>query len=106
MFFYRQEQESLLRTEAEDRCHTLTKKLEFNEQVHAQQIVEMRERLEQSQATIISLESRLTQATKNDIAIPEVLKQVREQAEHELKRYQLESEENYTRNVSIKKICT
>ncbi|XP_053383865.1 uncharacterized protein LOC123536790 [Mercenaria mercenaria] len=99
----RQEQESLIRTEAEDRCHTLTKKLEFNEQVHAQQIVELRERFEQSQALVISLESRLSQAIKNDIAIPEVLKQVREQAEHELKRYQLESEENYTRNISALK---
>ncbi|XP_060595540.1 uncharacterized protein LOC132749698 isoform X4 [Ruditapes philippinarum] len=99
----RQEQESLLRTEAEDRCHTLTKKLEFNEQVHAQQLAELRERLEQNQALVISLESRLSQATKNDIAIPEVLKQVREQAEHELKKYQVESEENYTRNISALK---
>lgn len=97
---YRQEQESLLRTEADDRCHTLVKKLEFNEQVHAQQMAELKERLEQSQATVISLESRINASTKNDLAIPDVLKQVREHAESELKRYQFESQEHYNRNVS------
>ena len=97
---YRQEQEALLRAEAEDRCHTLVKKLEFNDEVHTQQVNELRERLEQSQATIISLELRLNEASKNDSAIPDILKQVREQAEMELKRYQLESNETYSRNVS------
>jgi len=76
------------------------KKLEFNEHVHAQEIAELRERLEQSQATIISLESRINTSTKNDLAIPDVLKQVREQAEIELKRYQFESQDQYNRNVS------
>ncbi|XP_052240589.1 uncharacterized protein LOC127851093 isoform X4 [Dreissena polymorpha] len=100
---HRQEQESLLRTEAEDQCHILRKKLEFNEQVHVQQMVEIRERLEQSQAMIISLESRINANTKNDMAIPDVLKQVREQAEIEFKRYQLESEEKYNRNIGALK---
>ena len=95
----RQEQASLLRTEADDRCHTLTKKMEFNEQVQAQQIAELRERLEQSAATIISLESRVRDLTKTDMSIPEVLQQVRESSEIELRRYQMESEENYNRNV-------
>ncbi|KAL4224796.1 Intermediate filament tail domain-containing protein [Mactra antiquata] len=99
----RAEQESLLRTEADDRCHSLTKKLEFNEQVHAQQLAEIKERLEQSQCTVISLESRLGQMAKNDVAIPDILKQVREQAQFEFKRYQMESEENYNRNLSALK---
>ncbi|XP_052799852.1 uncharacterized protein LOC128231279 isoform X3 [Mya arenaria] len=100
---HRQGQEALLRKEAEDKCHTLVKKIEFNEQVHTQEMAEMRERLEQSQATIISLESRINQSTKNDLAIPDVMKQVREQAEIEFKRYQMESEETYSRNISALK---
>lgn len=101
IYLYRAEQESLLRTEADDRCHSLRKKLEFTEQVHAQQVAELRERMEQSQATVISLESRLGVIAKNDVAIPDILKQVREQAQFELKRYQVESEENYNRNVGF-----
>ena len=100
----RQEQEALLRKEAEDKCHTLVKKLEFNEQVHAQQMAELRERFEQSQATIISLESRINLAAQHDMAIPEVLKQVREQAEIEFNRYKIESEETYSRNVSVQEL--
>ena len=73
--------------------------MEFNEQVHSQQIAELRERLEQSAATIISLESRVRDLTKTDMSIPEVLQQVRESSEIELRRYQMESEENYSRNV-------
>ena len=97
---FRQEQESLLRTESDDRCHTLTKKMEFNEQVQAQQIAELRERLEQSAATIISLEARVRDLTKTDMSIPQVLQQVRDSSEMELRRYQIESEETYNRNVS------
>ena len=98
-FCCRQEQVSLLRTEADDRCHTLTKKMEFNEQVQAQQIAELKERLEQSAATVISLESRVRDLTKTDMSIPQVLQQVRDSSEIELRRYQIESEETYNRNV-------
>lgn len=73
--------------------------MEFNDQVQAQQIAELRERLEQSAATIISLESRVRDLTKTDMSIPEILQQVRESSEIELRRYQMESEENYNRNV-------
>ena len=96
---FRQEQESLLRTEADDHCHSLTKKMEFNDQVHAQQIAELRERLEQSAATVISLESCVRDLTKTDMSIPQVLQQVRDNSEMELRRYQMESEEQYNRNV-------
>ena len=74
--------------------------MEFNEQVQAQQIAELRERLEQSAATIISLEARVRDLTKTDMSIPQVLQQVRDSSEMELRRYQIESEETYNRNVS------
>ena len=74
--------------------------MEFNEQVQAQQIAELRERLEQSAATIISLEGRVRDLTKTDMSIPQVLQQVRDSSEMELQRYQIESEETYNRNVS------
>lgn len=74
--------------------------MQFAEQVNSQQAIELRERLENSTATILSLEARVRDANKVDTSIPELLKQVREAAEEELRKYQLESEEQYNRNVS------
>ncbi|KAL3841700.1 hypothetical protein ACJMK2_019808 [Sinanodonta woodiana] len=99
----RYEKETLMLRDSEDRFQQLRKKMEFDEQVHSQQILELQDRLENSSATVISLESRLRDLSRTDEAIPEILKQVREASDQELKRFRIESEEQYNRNISALK---
>ncbi|KAJ8299332.1 hypothetical protein KUTeg_023392 [Tegillarca granosa] len=77
--------------------------MQLAEQINSQQTIELRERLENSTATILSLEARVRDANKVDTSIPELLKQVREAAEEELRKYQAESEEQYNRNIAALK---
>ncbi|KAK3576197.1 hypothetical protein CHS0354_016020 [Potamilus streckersoni] len=99
----RYEKETLMLKDSEDRLQQIKKKMEFDEQVHSQQILELQDRLENSSATVISLESRLRDLSRTDDAIPEILKQVREASDLELKRFRIESEEQYNRNISALK---
>ena len=102
MFFLiiRWEKEQLLRQEVEERLHAFHHKIEFDQQVQNEQHTELRQRLESATATIFGLENRVKELSKTDANIPELLKQVREAAEIELQKYQSESEQQYTRNVS------
>ncbi|KAK3102723.1 hypothetical protein FSP39_013445 [Pinctada imbricata] len=93
------EKEQLAWQEADERAHQLTKKLELSEQVHQQQVAELRERLENSTASVLTLEGRVRDLSKTDNSMPELMKQVREAAEEELRKYQSESEEVYNRNI-------
>lgn len=81
--------------------HAFHHKIEFDQQVQNEQQTELRQRLESATATIFGLENRVKELSKTDANIPELLKQVREAAEIELQKYQSESEQQYTRNVSI-----
>ena len=94
----------MIRQEADDRYNQLVKKCEFDGQVHHQESSELRERLNTSTATMISMESKIRELSKMDTSVPELLRQVREAAETELKQYKAESENHYSRNVRQHKL--
>jgi small-conductance mechanosensitive channel len=89
-----------MRQEAEEKAHQVSQKMEFDNQVYSQQMSELKERLENSNATILSLETRMRQNSKSDTSVSALLQQVRDSAEEEMVRYKMESEESYVRNVS------
>ncbi|XP_048727048.2 uncharacterized protein LOC125645531 isoform X5 [Ostrea edulis] len=99
----RYEKEQLMRQEAEEKAHQVSQKMEFDNQVYSQQINELRERLENSNATILGLETRMRQYGKSDTSVSALLQQVRESAEEEMVRYKMESEESYVRNITALK---
>ncbi|XP_062598156.1 uncharacterized protein LOC134259569 isoform X3 [Saccostrea cucullata] len=99
----RYEKEQLMRQEAEEKAHLMSQKMEFDNQVQGQQIREMRERLENANATILSLETRIRQYGKSDTSMSALLQQVRESAEEEMARFKAELEENYNRNITALK---
>ena len=90
-----------MRQEAEDKSHQLAKKIDFEANVHSQQVNDLRDRLQSSANTILSLESRIRELSKSDNSLVEMLTRVRETAELELRRYKEQSEEDYNRNVSV-----
>ncbi|XP_059144868.1 uncharacterized protein LOC131932008, partial [Physella acuta] len=100
---HRYEHEQVTRQEAEDRVQQIFKKMEFAEQIHKQQITDYQTRLDTASATILSLEARVRDLSKADVSVAEMLKQVRDTAEVELKKFQIESEEQYSRNLSALK---
>jgi hypothetical protein len=75
-------------------------KAEFDDKVHQEQVAELHSRIETAAATIISLESKVRDLSKTDVSVSEMLKQVRDTAETELRKFQWESDEQYNRNVS------
>lgn len=93
------EKELLLRKEIEEKMIALQKKVEFDQRVQNEQQSELRQRLETSNSTIVSLEARVRELSKTDTNVPELLRQVREAAEMELKKYQAQSEEQYNKNI-------
>ncbi|XP_063398619.1 uncharacterized protein LOC134683324 isoform X3 [Mytilus trossulus] len=103
-FKRRWEKEQLLRQELEEKLHACFKKSEFDHQVQNEQQSELRQRLESATSTIFGLENRVRELSKTDSNIPDLIKQVREAAEEELQKYQAESEQQYTRNISALKV--
>ena len=65
-----------------------------------EQVTQLSSRVETSAATILNLEAKVRDLSKTDIQAAELVKQVRATAEAELRKYQMESEEQYSRNVS------
>ena len=90
----------MARQEAENRIQQLMQKADFNEKVSSEQIGELNSRIESSAATILSLEAKIRDLSKTDVSVSELLKQVRDTAEADLRKFQIESEEQYNRNVS------
>ena len=77
-------------------------KMDFNDKVNGEHIAELHQRIESSAVTILSLESKVRDLSKTDVSVSERLKQVRDTAEGELKKFQIESDEQYNRNVSCR----
>ncbi|XP_050410944.1 uncharacterized protein LOC126825380 isoform X2 [Patella vulgata] len=100
---HRFEHEELARLEDQEKVQQLIQKIEFNDQVHTEQARELQERLESSADTILKLEAKIRDLGKSDTNVSEVLKQVREASDVELRKYQVESEEQQTRTMSILK---
>ncbi|CAH1786270.1 unnamed protein product [Owenia fusiformis] len=97
---YRYEAEQRQRLDAEDRCHHLKQKIDFDTNMHAKEIQELKDRLNQSATTILHLESKIRQLSVPDTTTPEVIQRVRDTAEAEIRRYQTESEEVFNRNMT------
>lgn len=96
----RYEHEQVARQEAENRIQHLMQKAEFDDKVHLEQTAELHARVETASATIIALEAKVRDLSKADVSVSEMLKQVRDSAETELRKFQYESDEQYSRNVS------
>ena len=64
-------------------------------------IIFIQNRLDSASASILTLESKVRDLSTADTTAAEMLKQVRDTAEAELKKFQIESEEQYSRNVCI-----
>lgn len=95
----RLDKEQAMRREVEEQFLAFQKKVEFDQKVQAEQQAELRQRLETSNSTIFGLESKIRALGKTDTNVPELLKQVREAAEAELRKYQSESEQQHTKNM-------
>ncbi|KAL8614233.1 hypothetical protein ACOMHN_026450 [Nucella lapillus] len=101
---HRYEHEQVARQESENRIQQLMQKSDFNEKVCAKRMGEMNSRMEMSAATILSLEGKVRELSKADISVSDLLKQVRDTAEAELRKYQMESEEQYNKNLTALKV--
>jgi len=100
---HRYDHEQVSRQQAEGRSEQMLKKLEFSEQVHKQQVADYQNRLDSASASILTLESKVRDLSTADTTAAEMLKQVRDTAEAELKKFQIESEEQYSRNLTALK---
>ncbi|KAK0068347.1 lamin-B2-like isoform X1 [Biomphalaria pfeifferi] len=100
---HRYDYEKIARQEAEDKLQQNRKKIEFSEQVYKQQITDYQTRLDTATSTILSLEANVRDLSISDLSVADLLKQIRDTSELEMRKYQMESEEMFSRNLSILK---
>ena len=100
MLNVRYEHEQAAVQEAENQLEILKRNSEFNIKVSSEQIGELQSRIESSAAVILSLEAKVRELSNADTSVSELLKQLRESSEVELKIFQIETEDLYNRNVS------
>ncbi|KAK3749853.1 hypothetical protein RRG08_066167 [Elysia crispata] len=100
---HRYEHEQVARQELEDKNQQLVKKVEFADSVHGQQVTDYQSRLDTASAAILNLEARVRELSTADMNVSDMIRQVREAAEAELRSFLVESEEQYSRNLSALK---
>ncbi|RUS86141.1 hypothetical protein EGW08_006089, partial [Elysia chlorotica] len=100
---HRYEHEQVARQELEDKNQLLIKKVEFAESVHGQQVTDYQTRLDTASAAILNLEARVRDLSTADMNVSDMIRQVREAAEAELRAFLVESEEQYSRNLAALK---
>ncbi|XP_030845501.1 prelamin-A/C [Strongylocentrotus purpuratus] len=93
------DRETVARQEAQDARHNLQKKLDFQEQLHNEQTIEWRNRLEDEANRILQLEGKVRELSRPDNTLQEVLAQVRAAAAAELQKYKEQSEATFHRNI-------
>ncbi|XP_071491279.1 prelamin-A/C-like [Diadema antillarum] len=93
------DREMVARQEAQDARNGMQKKLDFQEQMHREQTIEWRNRLEDEANRILQLESKVRELSKPDNTLQEVLANVRAAAAAELQRFKEESEATYHQNI-------
>lgn len=99
MFRWNQEQKT--RKDVEERLAAYSKKAEFDADVLRKQIHDLKQRLEATTSTILSLETRIRELSKTDTNIPQLLSQVRRAAEEELRKHESDIEQKYSKNVIL-----
>ncbi|KAL8614242.1 hypothetical protein ACOMHN_026459 [Nucella lapillus] len=100
---HRYEHEQIARQEAENKVQQMIQKSDFNDKVNGERVGELSSRVQSSSATILSLEAKVRDLSKADVSVSDLLKQVRDSAEAELRKFQLETEEHYNRNLTALK---
>lgn len=75
------------------------KKAEFDMNVLMQQLADVKQRLEATTSTIVTLESRVREGGRSDTNIQELLRKVRLAAEDELKKHQSATDAKYSKSV-------
>lgn len=111
----RWEKEQQIRKDIEEKFAAYAKKAEFDNNILRQQLSDLKQRLDTSTTTIVSLESKIREQNKSDTDIPQLLRQVRLAAEEDMKKHQAETERkhndsvihilNKTFNVTNKRNC-
>ncbi|GFR81685.1 intermediate filament tail domain-containing protein 1 [Elysia marginata] len=101
---HRYEHEQVARQELEDKNQQLVKKVEFADSVHGQQVNDYQTRLDTASAAILNLEARVRELSTADMNVSDMIRQVREAAEAELRSFLVDSEEQYSRNLSALKV--
>ncbi|XP_070199306.1 uncharacterized protein [Littorina saxatilis] len=100
---HRYESEEVARLEDENKIQQLVKKMEFDDKVNAERVAELQARIESSAALILSLEAKVRDLSRTDMSVSELLKQVRDSADTELRKFQYESDDQYNRNLTALK---
>ncbi|XP_038053818.1 prelamin-A/C-like [Patiria miniata] len=95
----RLDQETALRLEAQDVQQSLRNKIDFQDQLHAQELSEGRNRLDEKANHILQLEAKIRELSKPDNTLHEALQKVRDAAAAELLKYKEESEATYRKNL-------
>ncbi|XP_071809633.1 lamin-B1-like [Asterias amurensis] len=95
----RLDQETAQRLEAQDVQQSLRNKIEFQDQLHSQELIESRNRLDEKANHILQLEAKVRELSKPDNTLHEALQRVRDAATAELLKYKEESEATYHKNL-------
>ncbi|XP_077994265.1 prelamin-A/C-like isoform X2 [Glandiceps talaboti] len=93
------EKEQLARAEAQDMLANLQKQFAFSNQVNAEEVAELKSRLNDKDTQILQLEGRVRELAKSDNTLHELLARVRDAASAELQKYKDESEAQYAKNL-------
>lgn len=95
----RWEKEQQIRKDIEEKFAAYVKKAEFDNNILRQQLSDLKQRLDTSTTTIVSLESKIREQNKSDTDIPQLLRQVRLAAEEDMKKHQAETERKHNDSV-------
>lgn len=95
----RLDQETGIKHQAQDERQTLQNKVDFQDQVHAQEAKENRNRLEEKANLILVLEAKIRELSKPDPTLHDMLSRVRDAAAAELQKFKDEAEDMYHNNL-------
>ncbi|XP_077983090.1 uncharacterized protein LOC144437931 [Glandiceps talaboti] len=94
------DKDSRAQADAREALANLQKKSDFDRQVYAKELAELKSRLDDKDKQILQLEARLRDSTNNENKLPEMLERVRSAANAELQKYKAESEAEYAKNLN------
>ncbi|VDI08766.1 Hypothetical predicted protein [Mytilus galloprovincialis] len=100
----RWEKEQQIRKDIEEKFAAYAKKAEFDNNILRQQLSDLKQRLDTSTTTIVSLESKIREQNKSDTDIPQLLRQVRLAAEEDMRKHQAETERKHNDSISTLRV--
>nr|XP_006822677.1 PREDICTED: lamin-C-like [Saccoglossus kowalevskii] len=93
------ETETLAKNEALNALNNLQKKIELQMRLYAEEVAELKSRLDNKGKQILMLEGKLKQMGHSDNSLQVILARVRETADADLQKYKKESEAQYAKNL-------